>query len=457
MENEKNKVQALEQNKEEKKKGTLITVLLTAAVVVSLSLLGYYVWAKGVSQQPDKNPIGSATPTPAEYASLPTNTPEPTPTVAPTSIPTMAATLIPTATPTPKPVTTLMPKPEFEPVKALYLKPGSVQGNIDHYIDLANRTEINAYVIDIKSDDGTILYKSEIEDVIAANACMKNFDICKVIQKLHDNNIRVIGRMVTFKDSKITKYKPELAIQSNGKIFKQSESGDKYSYWLDATNQKAWDYIASIVNEAIHFGFDEIQFDYIRFPETSLYDYELGFLEDGRERHEYIEEFIAFIRSHVPETILSADIFGMPLISSRDYGEIGQTLETIGINLDYISPMIYPSHYANNAPKGAMSNKVGQVINGVKFTHPDLSPYDVVYNTLIMGKKRIEAAKGYNIKVRPYIQGFTASYLPSGYWMKYGVEEHRAQIQAIYDAGYEEWIFWNSPNEYVEEAFLPKE
>ena len=156
-------------------------------------------------------------------------------------------------------------------------------------------------------------------------------------------------------------------------------------------------------------------------------------------------------------TILSADVFGMPLISTRDYGEIGQTLETIGWNIDYISPMIYPSHFANGAPKGSMSNGVGQVINGVKFTHPDLQPYEVVYNTLMVGKKRMEAVEGYQLKCRAYIQGFTATYLPTGYWKEYGVEEFRAQIQAVYDAGFEEWIFWNASNNYVEEAFLPKE
>ncbi|WP_252891686.1 putative glycoside hydrolase [Thermoclostridium stercorarium] len=228
-------------------------------------------------------------------------------------------------------------------------------------------------------------------------------------------------------------------------------------YWLDATRKESWDYILAIVREAIDFGFDEIQFDYVRFPETSLYKYELANLEEGKERHEYIEEFLAYIRKNVPEgTILSADIFGMPLISSKDYGEIGQTLESIGWNLDYISPMIYPSHFANSAPRGSMANGVGQVINGIKFTHPDLYPYEVVYNTLMVGKRRIESVDGYNVKCRPYIQGFTADYLPEGYWKKYGVEEYRAQIQAVYDAGYEEWIFWNARNNYVEEAFLPE-
>ncbi|NLM11240.1 MAG: hypothetical protein GX213_10800 [Clostridiaceae bacterium] len=452
MENEKRTVSV---KTDKQKKNAISIILLTVAVLISLSLLGLHTLKNTAPPETEDN--GNISPT------IAANTITPSVTYAPTEAPTPAAepTEAPTATPVPtlKPTVTPMPRLEFEPVKALYLKPRSFQeaSLLDHYIDLANRTEINSYVIDIKSDWGIITYKSEIEDVVAAKACREDIDIRKIIKKFHANNIRVIGRVVTFKDSVITKYKPELAIHHNGRLFDQSGSGDGV-YWLDATNKDSWDYILAIVQEAINVGFDEIQFDYVRFPETTLYEYELSNLEEGKERHEYIEEFLAYIRKNIPEDIiLSADVFGMPLISSRDYGEIGQTLESIGWNLDYISPMIYPSHFANSAPKGSMSNGVGQVINGVKFTHPDLNPYEVVYNTLLVGKKRIEAVEGYNLKCRPYIQGFTADYLPTGYWKEYGVEEYRAQIQAVYDAGYEEWIFWNAPNTYVEEAFLPEE
>ncbi|MCX7774120.1 MAG: putative glycoside hydrolase, partial [Clostridia bacterium] len=297
---------------------------------------------------------------------------------------------------------------------------------------------------------------SNIAEVNAAKADTPGFDIREVTKKLHDNGIMVIARMVTFKDSTMTKYSPELAIKTEtGDVFKQKDSGG-YSMWLDASNPKAWEYIASVAKEAVQFGFDEIQFDYIRFPETTLYKYQIN-LQSGEERHNAIEGFIRYVRNALPpDTILSADIFGMPLIASKDYGQIGQTLETIGMSLDSVNPMIYPSHFANNAQKGAMSNKVGQTINGINFTHPDLKPYEVVYNTLLVGKNRIDKKEGYNLNMRPYIQGFTASYLPSGYWMKYGVDQYRAQIKAVYDAGYKEWIFWNSPNDYVEAAFLPE-
>lgn len=470
MEKEENKGQAMEnqQNETAGKPSRMVIILLSVAVVVSFALLGVYIWTSSKAEPVDTGQSITTTPgSETAYATVsPTNSPAPAETTKPTetSTPTPEPTQSPSPTeiPATKPraQVTPMPKLPFEPVKALYLNPGTVQDNekMNHYIDLANRTEINAYVIDIKSDYGTIMYKSEIEDVLKAGACMGSFDIRKVNQKLHDNNIRVIGRIVTFKDSQITKYRTDLAIQHNGSIFKQPDSGGNVSYWLDATNPGSWEYVTSVVEEAINFGFDEIQFDYVRFPETSLYEYELQNLEEGKERHDYIEGFLEYVRQRVPEgTILSADVFGMPLISARDYGEIGQTLETIGKDLDYISPMIYPSHFANDAPKGkSMANGVGQTINGVKFTHPDLQPYEVIYNTLMVGKKRIEAIDGYKLKCRPYIQGFTATFLPTGYWIEYGVNEHRAQIQAVYDAGYEEWIFWNAGNEYVEDAFLPE-
>ena len=100
-----------------------------------------------------------------------------------------------------------------------------------------------------------------------------------------------------------------------------------------------------------------------------------------------------------------------------------------------------------------MGNGVGQKINGILFTHPDLKPYDVVYNALVKIRSKISEYDYYRADVRPYIQGFTASYLPQGYYQEYGVEEYKQQIKAVYDAGYREWIFWNSSNKYVEDAF----
>ncbi|NLE23792.1 MAG: hypothetical protein GX625_00390 [Clostridiaceae bacterium] len=440
--------------------------LIVLAAILSLAILAVVFKLLSVKDpKPSPNPntvsptqTSTATATPGD-----TGTPVPSNTSTATPTPTPPPTPTPTPVPEPTPINGITPYPEITqdsrsthtkempPVKALYLNSTSVRNNLDHYIDLANRTEINAYVIDIKNDAGMLMYDSELDVVNKAKADTPGFDIRTVTKKLHDNGIIVIARMVTFKDSTMTTYNPDLAIKKeNGEVW---NSGTK---WLDPTKKASWDYILSIAQEAVNFGFDEIQFDYIRFPETSLYTYKMGFVE-GQTRSGAIENFIRYIRMNLPsETVLSADIFGMPMISMKDYGEIGQTLETIGNSLDYVCPMIYPSHYANAAPKGSMSNGVGQTINGIKFTHPDLKPYEVVYNTLMVGKDRIAKKPGYNLNVRAYIQGFTLSSLPDGYWMNYGVEEYQAQMKAVYDAGYDEWIFWNAPNKYVEAAFKPE-
>lgn len=428
------------------KRGNVIIIMAAVITVISLAVI-IALFSLNGQKQPAPTP-GNTSPSPVSTeTATPTGTPAETPTSAPTPTPTPTSAAEPGAGDDRRSSRKL-----DVPVKALYLNNETVRKKLDHYIDLANKTEINAYVIDIKNDSGQLTYDSDIEAVNAAKADTPGFDIREVTKKLHDNDIMVIARMVTFKDSTITKHHPEMALKTaSGSVF------NKNSMWLDATKKEARDYILSIAKEAVQFGFDEIQFDYIRFPETSLYDYKLE-LEPGQTRSEVIEGFIRYVRNNLPaDTILSADVFGMPLISLKDYGEIGQSLETIGNSLDYICPMIYPSHFANNAkPGSSMANGEGQRINGVLFTHPDLKPYEVVYNTLMVGKERIDKKEGYNLDMRPYIQGFTASYLPDGYWTQYGVQEYRTQIQAVYDAGYDEWIFWNSRNEYVEAAFQPE-
>ena len=117
--------------------------------------------------------------------------------------------------------------------------------------------------------------------------------------------------------------------------------------------------------------------------------------------------------------------------------------------------MIYPSHYAN-ASNHYTGNGEGQTVNGVLFTHPDLHPYEVMYNALLSVTRRTNDPNIHKAKIRPYLQGFTASYLPSGYYIKYGVEEVKAQIKAIADAGYEQWIIWDTMCRYPTEYFAPK-
>ena len=232
-------------------------------IAVLLSLISIVVLVAIIIPQQENvpQPPETVSPSPEDTA-----TPTTTPSAAPTGTRSLPYTYT-DSTPTPKPTPEPSPGEDRRstrkldvPVKALYLNHNSVKNNLDHYIDLANKTEINAYVIDIKNDSGILLYDSELEMVNAAKADTPGFDIREVTKKLHDNNIIVIARLVTFKDNTITKYNPDLAIKTKtGEVF------NKGSRWLDATKKEAWDYILAICQEAVNFGFDEIQFDYIRF------------------------------------------------------------------------------------------------------------------------------------------------------------------------------------------------
>jgi len=328
-------------------------------------------------------------------------------------------------------------------VKALYLTGWTVGSNknVQHYTELAKRTEINSYVIDIKDDDGYVGYKSEVPEVVNSKAYKVKYDVDSVIRQFHESGVYIIGRIVCFKDPVYSSKNPDLAIRkSDGGLWKEN---GKVS-WLNPYKKENWDYIIKIAKEAVEKGFDEIQFDYVRFPsvgKNTRIDYGIT----DKEKYEAINEFLAYAKKEMPDVIISADVFGIICESPGDTENIGQYLELIGKDIDYISPMVYPSHYA-----------LGQHVNGIKFAKPDFEPYGVVYNSLIKAKNRIKALPEgeYKAGMRPYLQDFTATWLGSGNYMKYGPEQVRQQIKAVYDAGYEEWILWDAGNTYSEGALL---
>jgi hypothetical protein len=325
-------------------------------------------------------------------------------------------------------------------VKALYLT-GWTVGNdakVDHFINLAKTTEINSYVIDIKDDDGYVGYETSIFSVRKIGGWKKKYNADRVLKAFHDNGIHVIGRLVCFKDPVLSSKRPDLAVKNaGGGLWRDNH---KLS-WLDPYNRDSWTYIVEIAREAVNKGFDEIQFDYVRFPNDGNKK-SMVFGNPGQKKHEAINEFLAYARKELPGVVLSADVFGIICESPADTENIGQHLELIGKDMDYISPMVYPSHYA-----------AGQIVNGVKFEKPDLEPYDVVYNSLVKARDRISRAEDFKAKVRPYLQYFTAPWLGKGCYKAYGPEEAKLQIKAVYDAQYDEWILWNPGNKYDEKAF----
>ncbi|MEN8904767.1 MAG: putative glycoside hydrolase [Clostridiales bacterium] len=321
--------------------------------------------------------------------------------------------------------------------KGLYLTATSAGSRLDHYIELANKTEINSYIIDFKDDDGYVCFDSKNETAKEVKAVDVRYDPKKVVKELQKNDIYAIARIVCFKDPILAGVKTDQAIHNlDGSLFIHNNMA-----WLNPYNNDNWEYNLDLAKEAIEYGFDEVQFDYVRFPDGKKSNMDFAKTNDN-EMHEQIEAFLAKARKELPKEILSADIFAITLESPEDNEQIGQYYEKVGENMDYLCPMAYPSHYA-----------LGQIINGVEFPKPDKDPGGVVKQTLLKGKSRLEKVKDHKPILRTYIQDFTASWIGEGNYQEYGATQVREQIEGVYAAGYEEWICWDPMNTYSEDAF----
>ncbi len=370
---------------------------------------------------------------------------------SPTPVPSPEPTVTPEPSPTPEPT----PVDEYEglKVKALYLTGSSAgdRSRMEWVIDLAKRTELNSVVIDIK--DTWVNYDCGVAEVDRLNLERNMYQPEELIKELHDNDIYVIGRLVVFKDHYLATKRADLAIKSKGGGL-WYENGK--TAWTNPYVEEVWDYNISIALEAAKKGFDEIQFDYVRFPTDPGRKVDYG--SSPPPKPDAINGFLKLAAEKLQPLgcKVSADIFGIVIESRTDGMNLGQDMESIGMNIDAVSPMIYPSHYSNDS-NGAMGNGYGQEIGALLFKKPDMVPYDIVYNTLLNAKKRLSEVEGYRAVMRPYLQAFTASYLPKGYYQTYGAKQIRQQIKGVYDAGYEEWILWNARNIYPEGAFLPED
>ncbi|MBN2259399.1 MAG: SH3 domain-containing protein, partial [Clostridiales bacterium] len=320
----------------------------------------------------------------------------------------------------------------YTEVKGIYVSGNSAATNIDKFIDIVKNTEINALIIDIKDDNGKILFPS----VAAQNTLGELYeyhikDMDAFMKKLKDEDIYVIGRLVSFKSPKYALTHPERAIiNKDGSLFKTNDG----IIWGTPYDRDLWTYLISIAKEAADFGFNEIQFDYVRFPTASssnldsLVDYRN---ELGETKTKAIQSFIKYAQDSLNgyDVYLSADVYGWTSTAINDVG-IGQHWEGISNVIDIISPMFYPSHYG--------SGNYG-------FDVPDAHPYEVMNRATedaISRNENIETPA----KIRPWIQSFTAT------WVKghiiYTINEVNDQIRALKELGINEYILWNSSNSY---------
>jgi hypothetical protein len=305
-------------------------------------------------------------------------------------------------------------------------------------------------VIDIKDYSGTISFPST--NPLLAPSAMKGCgasDMRQFIATLHQKGIYVIGRITVFQDPLYTKMHPEQAVQSKstGGPWKDPKG---LSY-IDVSSKPYWDVVVEISKEAHDIGFDELNYDYIRYPSD-------GNLSDAsfinQNKPEAVEEFWKYLHDHVnPMGVkMSADLFGMTTVASDDMG-IGQEIDRAWPYFDYIAPMVYPSHFAFNFEGLGDPNKnVYQVIadsmgSAVKRAEATSTGIDFIGAELIASTSPQRYAKtSYEAnKLRPWLQDFS-------YGGTYGPTEVKAQIQATYDVGLNSWMLWSASNIYTSSA-----
>lgn len=305
-------------------------------------------------------------------------------------------------------------------------------------IDLIDRTELNTLVIDIKGDRGYTLYKSNVPmaTTIGSNENPMIDDIGGFLKLMKQKNIYVVARIVTFKDNILTTARPELGIK-NTKTGKPWIDNEELG-WADPFQQEAWTYNRELAREAILLGFDEVQFDYIRFPTDGNLDV-LAFSKENNAENRVaaITGFLDSVDREVKPLggFISADVFGYTVFNPTEL-EIGQKFEEVAKRLDYISPMIYPSTYFVGIPNTDYLTIGGAVSH----------PYDVIYQSSKRARERLE---GMPVVIRPWLQDFDDYAYDN---RKYGVEEVKTQIKAVSDAGLSEWLLWSPSNEYTEGA-----
>jgi hypothetical protein len=305
--------------------------------------------------------------------------------------------------------------------------------NMTRLKDFCKRNGLNTLVIDVKDDNGNILFYSEAADKYcpAGNGKSQIKDIEKYVQELKDEGFYLIARVVTFKSPKYSKKHPEKSIlnKNTGGLY---SDGDRIT-WGTPYDRELWQYNLDVALEAAKVGFNEVQFDYVRFP-----DIPRGVAVDFRNEQDetkaaVIQKFLIEARRilNEQEVYVSADIFGWSATALSDVG-IGQHWEALSNVVDVVSPMIYPSHYGRG---------------NFGFSVPDANPYGTI-NGAIKDSLRRDKHIYTPADNRPWIQDFTAKWV-KGY-IVYGEAEMIAQVKALKDNGIEEFLLWNSANRYTE-------
>jgi len=295
-------------------------------------------------------------------------------------------------------------------------------------LGLIDKTELNAVVIDVKGDRGMIAFKTAIPlaEQAHSNQLATMRDAKAMLDRLHHDNIYAIARIVVFKDDPLATARPDLAVKrAGGALFRDRER----LAWTDPFNAEVWDYNISIALEAARLGFDEIQFDYVRFPDAQGLKFSKP--TDMKSRLGAISGFLAEARRRLTpyNVFLAADIFGY-VTWNLDDTHIGQRLEELAPIVDYISPMLYPSCFQFGIPG---------------YRNPVAHPYEIVFLSLQNARERGIPS----IRFRPWLQAFRDYAFDR---REYTGTQIRAQISAAEKFGSDGWMLWNPHNQYTGEG-----
>ncbi len=360
-----------------------------------------------------------------------------------------------------------------QPVKAIYMTACVVGTPIRRaqLVKLIDETELNSIVIDIKDYSGYLSFKPEDPTLLplVSKQCMAP-DMKEFLTSLHEKGVYVIGRITVFQDPVLTKARPDLAVKkkSDGTTWKDY----KGLSFTDPGSKEVWDYIVAIAQESYRIGFDELNFDYIRFPSDGPMN-DITFDWSGtRVKSVVLEDFFIYLHDKLKPTqpppkatageagwvpIISADLFGMTTTNYDDLN-IGQVIEKAAPHFDYISPMVYPSHYPpkflgmdnpNHYPyevvKYSMDGAVKRFLaTTTKVALRGAEPLSTTTKPFLYPKEPWE-----KLKLRPWLQDFD-------YGGDYDIAEVKAQIQAVYDSGLTSWMLWAPSNVYTRAALLPE-
>ncbi|MBI5015564.1 MAG: putative glycoside hydrolase [Deltaproteobacteria bacterium] len=287
---------------------------------------------------------------------------------------------------------------------------------------------LNALVIDVKDCTGRVGYDSALPFVAAIGAHERRIrDLDGVLRYCQERKIHTIARIAVFQDPVLARARPDLAIRAPGGAIWTDRKGLS---WVDPSSRTVWEYNVGLAKEAASRGFDEVQFDYVRFPtDGKLSNLVYPLWKSDAPKHEVIKAFFQYLDRELKpvDVLVSADIFGLTVLAEDDLN-IGQRIEDLAPYVDYLCPMVYPSHF----PPGYLG-----------FKKPAEQPYRVIYDSCVRGLERI---RGQRAKLRPWIQDFDLGAV-------YDEKMVLAQIRALRDAGAFGFCVWNARNVYSMAAY----